>query len=126
MKFKLPDLRCVLTALVLCLGLCAAAQTTVKGTVIDSFDEPLIGVSVSEKGVTGSGATTDIDGNYSLTVKNPNATLVFSYVGMETQEIKLNGRTQLNVTMKESSVALQEVVAVGYGTARKVDITGSV
>ena len=102
-----------------------AAQTTVKGVVSDNTGEPIIGASVVEKGKSG-GAVTDIDGNYTISVSNPNATLVFSYVGMKTKEEPLAGRTQLDVTLEENSEALSEVVVVGYGTQRKSDITGSV
>ncbi len=127
MLTKSPSLRCALTVLmVFVFGLYTMAQTTVKGTVVDSTDEPLIGVSVFEKGNPAGGTATDLDGNYTITVKNPKATLVFSYVGMDTQEIKLNGQTTLNVTMSDNAISLQEVVAVGYGTQRKSDITGSV
>ena len=126
MRFKLPDLRSVVLLLSLVFALWTSAQTKVTGTVVDSFDEPLIGVSVTEKGNPGNGCTTNIDGEFSITVKNPKATLVFTYVGMKTQDVALNGRTSIDVKMEDNAVALQEVVAVGYGTQRKSDITGSV
>ncbi len=101
------------------------AQTTVTGTVTDSSGEPVIGASVVEKGKS-NGAATDIDGNYTITVSGPNASLVFSYVGCESQTVALKGRTKVDVTLADSREALDEVVVVGYGTQRKSDITGSV
>lgn len=101
------------------------AQTTVTGTVTDSSGEPVIGASVVEKGKS-NGAATDIDGNYTITVSGPNASLVFSYVGCESQTVALKGRTRVDVTLADSREALDEVVVVGYGTQRKSDITGSV
>jgi TonB-linked SusC/RagA family outer membrane protein len=102
-----------------------AQVTVVKGTVQDQSGEPLIGVTVMAKGTT-NGTMTDIDGRFSLSVAKSNATLVFTYVGMETQEIALSGRTNIDVTMREDASTLDEVVVVGYGTQRRSDITGSV
>lgn len=89
----------------------------VKGIVKDNFGEPVIGANVTEKGTT-NGMITDLDGNFSLTVQK-NATLVISYIGYVTQEIAIKGNTNLNITLKEDSKALEEVVVIGYGTARK-------
>ncbi|MCF0213180.1 MAG: carboxypeptidase-like regulatory domain-containing protein, partial [Muribaculaceae bacterium] len=109
----------------LCLALPALAQKiTVTGTVVDSTGEPLIGASVVEQGTT-NGTATDIDGNYTINVAG-NATLVFSYVGCNTQEVAVNGRNRIDVTMEENSVMLKEVVAIGYGVVKKSDATGSV
>ena len=103
----------------------AFAQRVVKGQVVsDSENEPLIGVSVVEKGTT-NGAVTDIDGNYSLKVAD-NATLVVSYVGYETQNVKVGGQSTINVRLVEDNKMLEDVVVVGYGSMRKSDITGSV
>ena len=115
--------------LVAFMALCAAfpafAQTiTVKGTVVDKEGEPLIGASVVVRGET-LGTATDIDGNYTISAPS-DGTLVVSYVGYETQEIAINGRTEIDVTMSENSVMLGEVVAIGYGTVKKSDATGSV
>jgi tonB-linked outer membrane protein, susC/ragA family len=96
----------------------------VKGIVKDNFGEPVIGANVTEKGTT-NGMITDLDGNFSLTVQK-NATLVISYIGYVTQEIAIKGNTNLNITLKEDSKALEEVVVIGYGTARKSDVTGSI
>lgn len=112
--------------LLLCLiPLCSIAQNImVKGIVKDNFGEPVIGANVTEKGTT-NGMITDLDGNFSLTVQK-NATLVISSVGYVTQEIAIKGNTNLNITLKEDSKALEEVVVIGYGTARKSDVTGSI
>ena len=110
----------------LCFALPALAQqVTVTGTVYDPEGEPAIGASVEVKGVSGYGAVTDIDGNYSIKVA-PTGTLVFSYVGCETQEISVDGRTTIDVTFATNTVAMNELVVVGYGTVKKSDATGSV
>ena len=101
------------------------AQTiAVSGTVTDPTGEPLIGASILAQG-TSTGTSTDIDGHYTINVAS-NATLVFSYVGYDPQTVAVNGQTTINVTMKENSVMLNEVVAIGYGTVKKSDATGSV
>lgn len=97
----------------------------ITGTVIDEAGETLIGVSVMVKGTT-MGIVTGDDGTYVLTNVPENATLVFSFVGMSSQEILVGNQTIINVTMKEEAIGLQEVVAVGYGTRKKVNLTGSV
>lgn len=99
---------------------------TVTGKVLDKKGEPLIGATVIVQGDATKGTVTDIDGNYTLNSVPDNATLVVSYVGMQTQRISLGGRTWLNITMTEDTELLDEVVVVGYGTLRKRDLTGSV
>lgn len=101
------------------------AQTlTVKGTVKDNLGEPVIGANVTEKGTT-NGMITDLDGHFSLNVQ-PNATLSISYIGYITQEIVVKESKELMIILKEDSKALEEVVVIGYGTARKSDVTGSI
>ncbi len=115
----------IMIFLVTCCALTNAQNITVKGNVKSATDnEPLIGVSISIKGEA-SGSISDLDGNYTLSAPR-NATLVFSYIGYENREIALNGQTVINVTLKESSLLLDEVVAVGYRTERKADLTGAV
>lgn len=97
----------------------------VSGTVKDQKGEPLIGVNVIVKGKN-QGASTDFEGNFSLEDINENATLVFSYIGYQTQEVAINGRSNIDVTLIEDSQTLDEVVVVGYGTQKKRDLTGSV
>ena len=101
----------------------AQSQVKVTGKVIDDLGESMIGVSILEKGTT-NGVVTDIDGNYTLSV-NQGATLVFSYVGYVTQEHVVSGGT-LNVTLKEDTETLDEVVVVGYGVQKKSDLTGAI
>jgi len=100
-------------------------QKEITGKVTDTQGQPLPGVTVTVKGTT-RGTVTDVDGNYSLSNIANNNTLVFSFVGMETQEINVGNRTRIDVTMQESAIALEEVVAVGYGTMKKSDLTGAV
>ncbi len=101
-----------------------AQDITVSGTVTDG-EMPLPGVNVFVDG-TNNGTTTDFDGNYNLTDVPSNATLRFSFMGYEAQQISVNGRTQINVVMQDDAEALSEVVVVGYGTQRKEAVTGSV
>lgn len=102
-----------------------AQNITVKGTVSDANQEPLIGVTVRVLNST-IGTITDFDGNYTLSDVTPSATLEFSYVGMVTQTISLNGRTNLNVTLTEDRELLDEVVVVGYGTQSKRRVTTAI
>ena len=92
--------------------------------MIDTRHEPVIGASVLEKG-TSNGTITNLDGEYSLKV-SPGATLVFSYIGYKTQEIRVSANTNINVTLAEDAEQLQEVVVVGYGVQKKSSLTGSV
>lgn len=111
--------------MVLCLSFPALAQKiTVSGTVSDPTGEPLIGASVVVQGET-MGVATDFDGNYTISAPS-DGVLTFSYVGYNTQEVAINGRTNINVTMEENSVMLGEVVAIGYGAVKKSDAIGSV
>ncbi|MEZ5146812.1 MAG: TonB-dependent receptor plug domain-containing protein [Bacteroidales bacterium] len=102
-----------------------AQSGTVSGTVTDAAEgEPLPGVTVLIKGTT-LGTATDMDGKYSLSVE-PNATLVFSYVGFESQEIAVQPNSTVNVSLKMSAEYIDEFVVIGYGVAKKDDATGSV
>lgn len=110
-------------ALVLALPFYGVAQNVISGTVTDEQGEPLIGVSVLVK-ESKAGVSTDIDGNYSVKA-NKGQTLLFSYIGMVSQEIKVDGKT-INVVLKQSVESLDEVVVVGYGKQKKSSITGAV
>lgn len=103
------------------------AQTTIKGVVKSAKDKtPLPGVSVVIKGTT-VGSSTDIDGKYSIKVDDKNAVLVFSFIGMKTQEIKLDGRTSIDVLMEDDVQMLKETVVLGYGSVKsKEAVVGSV
>lgn len=98
---------------------------SVSGKVTDSSGVPLPGVTLVIKGTT-QGTITGADGKYSLSNVPANATLVFSFVGMRSQEIAVNNRQQIDLSLKEETIGIEEVVAIGYGTMKKSDITGSV
>lgn len=116
---------CLVFTMTLLMAFPAFAQKiTVSGNVTDPSGEPLIGASVMSTG-SAVGTATDIDGNYTITVE-PNGSLTFSYVGFNSQTIAVDGRSTINVTLSENSVVLDEVVAIGYGTVKKSDATGSV
>ena len=97
----------------------------VSGKVTDTSDMPVPGVSIVVKG-TSLGVITDANGGYSLSNVPANATLVFSFVGMKTQEIMVAGQSNINVIMEEETIGIEEVVAIGYGTVKKKDLTGAV
>lgn len=102
-----------------------AQSATVTGTVKDDSGEGIIGVSVLQKGTT-NGTVTDLEGNYTLTVSGPKAVLVFSYIGYISKEIPVGSQRTLHVILKEDTQKLDEVVVIGYGTAKKSDLTGAV
>ena len=115
----------VIMLLLLCFGFTLNAQKKlIVGTVTDKTNEPLAGVTVKVKG-TKDGTITDFNGKYSIKA-TPNSTLIFSFLGMEAVEIKVNNQEVVNATLEDKSVQLNEAVAIGYGTARKRDLTGSV
>lgn len=134
--------RKALTALLLCTGFIAghplvamadnnvSVQTvqqqkqTVAGIVKDATGEPIIGASVVEKGTT-NGTITDFDGNFSLSVPS-GATIVISYIGYKPQELTVTPGQAMNIILKEDTEVLDEVVVVGFGTQKKVNLTGSV
>lgn len=124
MKLKCLNFRAFFMALFAFIAMGVSAQVTVTGTVVEENGDPIIGATVREKGTT-AGTATDLDGNFSIKVKDANATLVFSYVGFEPLEIALKGRTNLEVTMRESLTNLNELVVVGYGTMKKSDLAGA-
>lgn len=104
----------------------AFSQHTVSGTVIDaSTSETLPGVNILLKGTT-RGTSTDSDGSYQMTASSASDTLIFTFIGYQTQEVPINGRTELDVSLQLSTIAGKEVVVVGYGTQRSENLTGSV
>jgi TonB-linked SusC/RagA family outer membrane protein len=98
---------------------------TVSGTIISEDNEPLIGVTIQVKG-TSLGTISDFDGKYTIELDDPNATLIFSYTGYQAQEVPINGRSTVDVRMLVDVAALEEVVVVGYGSQKKVNLTGAV
>ena len=96
-----------------------------KGRITESSGAPIPGVSVSVKGTT-QGTITDVNGNYSLLNLPANATIQFSFLGMKTQQVKVESQTNINIVLEQETVGLEEVVAVGYGTQKKVNLTGAI
>lgn len=101
-----------------------AQNIQLTGVVTDTSKEPIIGASVVEKGTT-NGVITDYEGKFTLNVSS-NATIIISYVGFQTQEIAINGKTHIETILKEDTEVLDEVVVVGYGTMKKSDMTGAI
>ena len=114
----------MVTLACLAIGVQAFAQNTVTGKVVDAKGEPVVGAGVQIKGTT-VGQVTDLDGQFSINV-GANAVLVVSSIGYKTEEITVGNRTNLNVILEEDALFLDEVVVVGYGTARKRDVSGAI
>ncbi|MBV7269406.1 SusC/RagA family TonB-linked outer membrane protein [Winogradskyella luteola] len=125
LKFQKSRIKQCLFLFLLFGSLSLAAQITVNGKVLTASDKmPLPGASVLEKG-TANGTSTDFDGNFTLSVEDPNAILVISYVGYKTQEITVTDGT-ITVSLIEDAEALNEVVVIGYGTQKKSDLVNAV
>ena len=117
---------CILLLLVGVSGI-YAQSLTVTGKVVDNEGLEVIGGNVTVKGKQNTGTITDINGRYTITVSDPQKdVLVFSFIGLENMEVVVKGRKQIDVTMKAASVLLDEVVAIGYATVKRKDLTGSV
>ena len=100
-------------------------KTNISGTITDINGQPLPGANIIEKG-TSNGVQTDFDGKFSLEVKDQNATIIISYIGFVSQEIKINNQSKLAIVLQEDAANLDEVVVVGYGSVKKRELTGSV
>lgn len=118
----------LITCVMLLFAITSMAQNkiTISGVVTDKTGETVIGASVRVKGQESKGSITDINGKYQIVDVASNATLIFSYIGMREQEIAVNGRSTINVKMEEDSQLIDEVVVVGYGSAKKRDLTSSI
>lgn len=114
----------LLSVVVAMVAFASVDSVVLMGTVTDNRGEPVIGASVLEKG-TSNGCSTDIDGRFSLRVES-GKTLVVSYVGMKSQEIKFNGQSSLDVVLESGDIVLDDVVVIGYGSMKKSDLTGAV
>lgn len=116
------------TCVMLLFAVASMAQNKISasGVVTDKTGETVIGASVRVKGQQDKGGITDMDGKYHITAVPSDATLIFSYIGMREQEVALKGRSVVNVMMEEDSQLIDEVVVVGYGSAKKRDLTGSI
>jgi TonB-linked SusC/RagA family outer membrane protein len=115
----------LLIASVLSLGVYAQTRS-VSGVVKDASGEPMIGVSVTEKGNTSNGAITDLSGKFTVSNLKEGSILEFSYIGFTTQEVRVGAQNTLDVVLAEDQQALDEVVVIGYGTVKRRDLTGSV
>ncbi len=115
----------LLTVMLVVLNESYSQSRQIKGTVKDDTGEPLAGVGVSIKNTT-TGTQTNADGNFVLNVPSGSATLVFRYIGFKPREVAVTNQTNLNVTLEMEATQLQEVVAIGYGTVKKKDLTGAV
>jgi TonB-linked SusC/RagA family outer membrane protein len=100
-------------------------QLTVSGTVMDESGTPLPGANVIEKGTT-NGTQSDFDGNFTITIADENAVLVFSYLGFQNQEIQVGNRTNINVNLVADATTLDETIVIGYGTVNKANVTSAV
>lgn len=103
-----------------------AQSFIVKGKVLDANNEPLIGAAIVLKSQSTVGTVADFDGNFTLEVPNKNAVLTVSYLGMTSQDVKVNGRKMIVVVLREDSEMLEEVVVVGYGQQKKASVVGSI
>lgn len=121
---SLPCWRILMMVIVSCYSSICLAQISVKGNVKDVSGEPLIGVSIIEKG-TSNGTASDLDGNFSISTTK-SSTLLVSYIGYGSQEIQAENGKTLQIVLKENAEILEDVVVVGYGTQKKVNLTGSV
>ena len=120
------SMRASLTGLLMLFVTVAAAQNiTVRGSVKDAAGDPAIGATIRVQGSSTAGTVTDVNGNFTITC-SPKATLDVVYIGYESQSVAVNGRTNIDVILNQSLTDLGEVVVVGYGTQKKVNVTGAV
>lgn len=124
-KYEIDNRQILLSNMESTSGLSSQQQKSISGKIADSMGGALPGVSVVIKGTT-TGTITDANGNYSLSNVPENATLVFSFVGMKSHEISVSGKNQINLVMEEETFGIEEVVAVGYGTMTKRELTSAI
>lgn len=122
--YKSIGQRSMITLLVLILSVSLYAQKTLKGTVVDETDMPLIGATVAVEGTSG-GTITDIDGNFSIKVKK-GAVIKFSQVGYKDRKLTYQGQNNVTVKLEPDAKVIDEVVVVGYSSMKKTDLTGSI
>ncbi|MBR1468908.1 MAG: TonB-dependent receptor [Prevotella sp.] len=126
MRKTLFSMRASLTGLLMLFAAAVSAQDiTVRGSVTDATGDPAIGATIRVQGSTTAGTVTDVNGNFTITC-SPRATLDVVYIGYEPQSVAVNGRNTINVVLSQLSTDLNEVVVVGYGTQKKVNVTGAV
>ncbi|MEG2178881.1 MAG: carboxypeptidase-like regulatory domain-containing protein, partial [Bacteroidales bacterium] len=125
MKHELCIKRMFITLTLIFVGLSMYAQQTITGRVQDVTGEAIIGANVLEKGTT-NGIVTDIDGNFSLYTTKKNTTIVVSFIGYVTAEVSVGNKKNIRVVLQENSQLLDDIVVVGYGTQKKISVTGSI
>lgn len=126
MSGKYKNLKFALVAASLVMSANGYAQTVIKGNVTDNTGEPVIGASVIEDGTSSNGGVTDIDGNFTITLKGNSKKLKVSYVGMKPQVVNVSGKSVINIKLEDDATSLNDVVVIGYGAVKKKDLTGSV
>lgn len=126
MSGKYKNLKFALVAASLVMSANGYAQTVIKGNVTDNTGEPVIGASVIEDGTSSNGGVTDIDGNFTITLKGNSKKLKVSYVGMKPQVVNVSGKSVINIKLEDDNTTLNDVVVIGYGAVKKKDLTGSV
>ena len=125
LTFTIEGVNIILSEVKLVLDSTASQQERkIEGKIIDVNGEPIIGANIVEKGTT-NGVISDLQGSFSLNV-TPGVTLVISYIGYVSQELKIGNQISYNITLREDSETLDEVVVIGYGTQKKSDVSGSV
>src|SRR5690606_12142605 len=121
-----PKILLIISTLILSVSYGIRAQTLISGTVRDKeTNEKLPGTSIVIKG-TNTGTVTDANGDFSFSVPSLNTQLLVSFIGYENQEVALNGRAQVNILLSQSASIMEDVVVVGYGTKKVVNLTGSI
>lgn len=126
MSGNFKKLRFALFAATLTMSAKGFAQTVIKGNVTDNTGEPIIGASVIEDGSANNGGVTDLDGNFTITLKGNSKKLKVSYVGMKPQVVNVSGKSVVNIKLEDDATTLNDVVVIGYGSVKKKDLTGSV
>src|SRR5688500_13616169 len=102
-----------------------AQNVSVSGTITDDTGQALPGVSILEKG-TANGTTSDVDGNYSISVSSGSSSLVFSFIGFQSQEIAIDNQSRINISLMPDVTALEEVIVTGYSVDKRRELTGAV
>ena len=117
----------LLVAVMMSTATAFAQKTTVRGTIVDNFGDPITGAAVVLKSDRSVGVASDIDGNFVLQIPDAKtAVLVVTFVGMETQEIRVNGTKNLKITLQENVEVIEDVVVVGYGQQKKASVVGAI
>lgn len=121
MSGNFKKLRFALFAATLTMSANGFAQTVIKGNVTDNTGEPIIGASVIEDGSANNGGVTDLDGNFTITLKGNSKKLKVSYVGMKPQVVNVSGKSVVNIKLEDDATTLNDVVVIGYGSVKKKD-----